>query len=147
MSKRILVALLAGLVACPSSELPEFHQCMLDAELSATEGPPGTEIVATGGEYSVDYDTTVLVDAVPAPVLDVVRSNCAFCDGCRDALEEPCNACEECDDCSISCADCVQTVRFVVPDLAPGAVDVVLTNRFGTSGPIPFTVTAPAPAP
>lgn len=144
MPNRILTAIaLVALASCGKSEVPEFHQCLLDASLSVEEGPPGTTVVATGGEFSLDYDTSVLVDAVPAEILDVQRINCAFCDGCFASIEPPCNACEECEGCAVSCEDCVQTVSFVIPEVPPGEVVLVITNTFGASSPIPFTVTEP----
>lgn len=135
------VALVAFAVAsCGRSGLPDFDQCVLNVTLSAESGARGDTIVATGGEFSVDYDTVVLVDATSATVIDVERENCAFCDGCREAIEPPCDACEECVGCEQSCLGCVQTVTFVVPNVTPGATAIVLTNRFGTSDAIPFTV-------
>jgi len=145
---RILAAIASiALLSCAEPEMPEFHQCLLEATFSVEEGPPGTTVLATGGEFSVDYDTTVLVDGAPAEILEVQRINCAFCDGCRDSIEPPCNACEECEGCTVSCEECEQTVSFVIPEVPPGEVSVVLMNRFGASGPLPFTVTEPAPAP
>lgn len=131
------------LAGCQTSSIPEFAQCTLAGDLSPAEAAPGDAVVATGGEYSVVYDTVVTVGGVPAEVIDVVRDNCALCDACRLAVEDSCDPCGLCVQCETTCDLCVQTVSFAVPDLAEGPTDVVITNGYGASDPIPFTVTAP----
>ncbi len=84
------------------------------------------------------YDTVVNFEGTRATVVEVLREDCAACDLCLEAAE--CLACEACSPCVEQCEPCLQTVTFLVPDLAPGPTTLVITNRFGSSPALPFTV-------
>lgn len=145
---RLLVR--AGVVAaiwltgCPDPEVPGFDSCAIEATLSTDEGLPGEVVSVTGSPFTETYDTVATVGSVRATVLEVNREDCLFCDACH--LVEECLECEECPACDEACAECVETLSFVVPEIPPGRTSVVLTNRFGSSPAIRFRVGGEEPA-
>jgi len=139
-----LVALLGAalLGGCKATSTTSFPQCTLDATLSADQGAPGDVISITGREFSQPYDTVVTVGGTEAAVGDVTRTGCSLCDLCRQAAADvhECDACQTCFQCSSYCDTCAQAVTFTVPDVSPGAVSVVVQNRYGSSDALPFVV-------
>jgi hypothetical protein len=87
------------------------------------------------------WDTTVGVGSVAATGVSVDRAECDACDTCRE--EQECNVCGTCTACADDCASCVESVSFVVPDLAPGTYGVVVTNLHAASVAVDLTVTSP----
>ncbi len=100
---------------------------------SAVEVRAGDTVALAGGPFTTVADTQVRVDGLTAEVLEVTREGCTVCDACRD--EYGCS-----DDCAVSCTDCVETTRFVLPDAPPGGAEAVLVNGWGASDPIELTV-------
>lgn len=93
----------------------------------------------TGAPFSTSQDSAVRVGGVAAALTQVDRGSCEVCDTC--AAENGCN-CGVCDACATACADCVQTVGFLVPDVAAGPQPVVLINRYGVADGLSLTVEA-----
>ncbi|GDX80093.1 hypothetical protein LBMAG42_19040 [Deltaproteobacteria bacterium] len=106
--------------------------------LSPTEAAVGETVVAITGPLTESWDTTVSVGSTPASGVVVTRQDCDACDECVAAAE--CNVCLECDECITDCAACVETVSFVVPEVALGATTVTITNLHAASAPVAFTV-------
>lgn len=133
----LAIALMAG---CNSGTVVDFPQCALDVALSPTEAVPGGTVAAIGGPLSqYPWDHAVRVGGKAAEVVDVSRNDaCTDCDACFE-LEE-CNGCEVCPSCADTCAGCIQSVSFEVPDLPAGPADVVITNAYGASPSLVLTI-------
>lgn len=131
------------LLACPATTISTDPTCTLDTPVLAPESAaPGDEVVATVRPLTEVWDTALTVGSARAELVEVDRSTCVACDDCRET--EECDACEDCDSCDEACAPCVETVRFVVPDLVEGPWSVEIANRHGRSGVTELTV-LPAP--
>ncbi len=127
------------ILACStSSELVSLHCELPAALLTPPSGAPGTEVVATTGPLTELWDTSVRMGSTAAVVTDVTRATCDECDSCRAAAE--CTSCDACPDCIIDCTPCVETVTFVVPDVAIGTAAVTITNIHGASARSEFAV-------
>lgn len=129
--------------ACSTTTTALADRCDLSASaLSPTEAAPGATIAMTAGPLTRTWDTTVLVGGVNASVVELVREGCDTCDSCR--TQNDCNACDDCDDCDALCAtSCVESVRFVVPELPAGVHSLQLINGHGSSAGLQLTVLAP----
>lgn len=147
-----------ALAGCANAVIDEFETCTLDLAPVASEGAPGDTIVLSGGPMSEVRDTRVEVGGVRAQVVEVTRDGCEICDGCRN--DSGCAACGLCAGLPLaaedrvacfgdplasppvpsSCDACIEAVAFVVPDLAPGNVAVLVINKNGQSEAIPFRV-------
>ncbi len=127
------------ILACStSSELVSLH-CELPAPLlTPGAGAPGTEVVAIIGPMTELWDTSVRVGSTAAHVNAVTRATCDECDSCRASAE--CTSCDACTDCTVDCLACIETVTFVVPDVAVGAAAVTISNIHGTSARVDFGV-------
>jgi hypothetical protein len=147
--------------ACATGNSDEFETCSVDLSLDRDRGAPAEEITVTADPLTWLLDTSVLVGGVPAAVRDLTRSEtCEDCDSCRD--EAGCAACGLCAGLPLdasrrtecfgdplagsegSCDQCVQTLTFVVPELAPGPTTLVVLNGTGQSPAVPFEVLAGA---
>ncbi|MSQ02988.1 MAG: hypothetical protein EXR71_14055 [Myxococcales bacterium] len=127
------------ILACSTStELVSLH-CELPAPLFApASGASGTEVVATTGPLTELWDTSVRVGSTAATVSAVTRATCDECDSCRASAE--CTSCDACTDCIVDCSACVETVTFVVPDVAVGPAAVTISNIHGSSARVDFQV-------
>jgi hypothetical protein len=131
-------ALLGALTGCGGQLIDSFDACELTAHLAPGIAAPGEVVTLLGGPLTAPYDSLVLVDGVSAEVLEVDRSDgCLDCDTCRSETLS-------CGGCPVECEDCIETLTFVTPELEPGETSLVLTNAYGTTGAVPFTVAAPA---
>ncbi len=133
------------LLACETLSTPDAPTCALGAPtLSPTSAAPGDIVVITLAPLTEAWDTAVTVGAARATLSGVDRVGCDDCDDCLDT--GGCSACDDaCDDaCGSLCDACVETVTFVVPELAAGEYPVVLVNRHGRSADIALTVVAAA---
>lgn len=135
---RVLVLLLTALGGCSGQLVDSFDACELTAILSPSSAAPGDLVTLLGGPLTEPYDTLVQIDGIVATVEDVERSGgCFDCDLCRSETLS-------CGGCTDRCVECVETLTFNAPDLAPGAYVLVLTNAYGTTGPIEFSIVGPA---
>ena len=132
--------LLLGLAACPSSTTSSFDQCSLNGSLSPAESAPGEAVVATIDRLTTVHDTVISLAGLELHPDVVTRTNCDDCDACRIANE--CTACEQCASCDTECDACEQILEFTTPAAPPGPTSVVVTNRYGTTTPIPFVVSS-----
>lgn len=107
--------------------------CVLAAEPAVTEVRAGESLTFTGGPYTSPEDTVLVAGSVRAAASDVTRTGCAICDSCRDD-----HGCDP--GCADSCNSCVETATFVVPDAAPGPLEVTVVDGWGSSAPIPLVV-------
>ena len=74
--------------------------------------------------------------------MDCSQDACDACDVCRD--ESFCGPCERCLPCRDICAVCDERAYVTLPDtLVAGEVDVLLTNKFGTTNAARLTILAP----
>ncbi len=130
----MLTALL--ILGCTTSTSTEVQICEVDLVAVTPEALlPGDEAVLTATPLTTDYDTALYLSGVRAQVTAVDRSGCEECDTCREDAE--CLVCQDCDTCDALCAsDCLETVRFVVPELPPGPATVQLYNTYGGSDPL-----------
>jgi len=142
---RLLAPLLVWplLAGCPDQILEVYDVCLLTGDPQPAAAFPGDVVVLSGGPMSAAFDTLVRVGGVEATIDTIDREGCLDCDSCRAA--EDCRTCGECEDCTSECEDCVETLRFVVPDAPPGAAPIVVFNQHGTSAAIPFTVLGESP--
>ena len=140
MRASFLALLLAG---CATTEVTVPPTCALDAPVltdAATPLLPGTSVTARTAPLTTLADTVVTAGSERAEVEAVTRQDCEACDTCRED-----NACTPCGTECAACADvcgsapsdgsaaCVETVRFVVPSLAPGGYELVVRNGVGVS--------------
>jgi len=116
------------------------RSCELRLEApSPDQGLPGAEIEVKARPLTTVQDSILFVGGKEANVLSVDRVGCEDCDAC--ILEADCNPCEDCDSCDAICAaECVESLRFQVPDLNAGSVSISLYNLFGSSDSQAFTV-------
>jgi len=133
-----LLGLLAVLGACDETTDVRFLHCTVESTLEPAAAPVGAEVVARGGPFTEAYDTTVQLDGVSAKVEAVERSECDECDDCHTFYG--CTACEPCLPCTESCAPCEQTTTFTVPDVPTGSTTLVMSNRYGSTPRLDFTV-------
>lgn len=126
--------------SCARQFEEEFSRCTLTVELDPDAAFPGELVEATGGPWTVPFDTRVELAGLRAEVIDIERtSECGRCATCRS--EARCDDCLACSDCTDVCAECVETLVFEVPPDAPaGPTSVVVFNRQGGSRPTDFTV-------
>jgi hypothetical protein len=128
-------------LACDDSTVDTVATCPLGVPtLSATTAAPGDEIRVTLSPLTESWDTAVTVGSTQATVSGLERDNCDDCDDCRDT--GGCTACSECTDCDTTCDDCLETLTFIVPDVAAGSWPVTIINSHGRSDPITLVVTA-----
>jgi hypothetical protein len=90
----------------------------------------GEAVTVTGTPFTSTYDSAVYVGNARAAVVDVARTGCDTCDSCRS--QAGCTECSDCDACDAICAnECVETITFTVPDVAPGMHGLQLFNAHG----------------
>lgn len=111
--------------------------CVISATLSADHAAVGEMVMITGGPYTDASDTRVLVDGTAAQIT-VDRAQCDACDTCT-AGETNCD-CGDCSVCVSACSTCLQTVGFIVPNVADGVQSVALIDRHGASEVLYLTV-------
>ncbi len=139
LSALLALALLAG---CDSSDSFTPSPCDVSLhQLKPSAALVGEELTASGRPFTSAYDTAVYVGTARATVLSVDRYRCEPCDDCLE--EQGCTGCDDCDSCDWICSNCMETVRFAVPEVAPGELDVKLFNRHGESNPLPVLIEAP----
>ncbi len=127
------------MLACTESTGSTVPRCDLTAPvITPAESPGGGTVVAVSRPMTEVWDTVVTVGAVNATISAVDRSECDSCDSCRETAE--CNVCDSCASCATECATCVESVSFVVPELAPGSHQVVVTNLHAASAAVSLTV-------
>ncbi|MEC7946503.1 MAG: hypothetical protein VX265_02980 [Myxococcota bacterium] len=137
---RLLPLAALWLFACSTTEVVTLGTC--DVALFAPDvdaARPGDPVTLGGTPLTTDWDTVVYVGGVEAEVTALDRVGCETCDACR--VESLCTECGDCDDCDRVCAEqCDEFLTFLVPEVAPGIVDVWLINRHGRSDALPLTV-------
>lgn len=140
MARYLLFAVLCG---CATTSTPATSTCVLMApSLVPTAAAPGDVVVLSTARLTTANDTLVHVGAAGAVVQSVDRTDCDACDSCLAASE--CGACDDCDACATDCAPCVESVSFVVPELAPGRYPAVLRNVHGQAPAALLDVTSPS---
>lgn len=128
-------------LACDDTTVETVATCPLGVPtLNATTAAPGDEIRVTLSPLTEAWDTAVTIGSVQATVSGLERDNCDDCDDCQDS--GGCTACSECTACETTCDDCLETLTFIVPDIAPGTWPVTIINSHGRSDPISLVVTA-----
>lgn len=140
-----LLLALAGLSSgCSTTATYVADRCDVNVlDVTPAEAAPGAEVTVVGGPLTRDWDTIVLVAGVSASIAGLDREGCSECDSCRSAAS--CNACDDCDDCDATCdALCVESVRFVLPELPPGRAELRLINAHGGSLAAELLVLEPA---
>ena len=131
----LLLALLAG---CEDAADNDFATCGVTVAISPFEAQPGGEVSLVGWPITEPYDSAVHLNGTRASVVSTTPSPVATCQECR--TENSCSMCGECFACASACEG---TLVFQVPELAPGPTTVVLSNRWGQSGDLAFTVLEP----
>jgi hypothetical protein len=124
-----------------------YEQCTVAVTLSPESGSAGAFVVATGGPFGDAFDNHVQLDGIRADIVSIDRNPvtdtggepvdagaCDACDDCRERHAGRCNVCR------VKCSSCVETLTFEVPAKQVGTTSVVVTNRWGTSEPVDFTV-------
>jgi hypothetical protein len=137
MKRLVLVALVA---ACDTRAVSVDERCRVTVDASAL-GPvePLQEVTLPARPMSTPWDTRARLGGLDAQVTAVARTDCLVCDSCR--ADAGCDACDTCAACTDSCATCVETLTFVVPEtIASGPADLLVFNRNGASGPVRVTV-------
>lgn len=129
------------LAACLDETALVTSTCSLGVPvLSTTEAAPGDQVTVTVAPLTAAWDTAITVGPARATVVDLAREGCDTCDTCR--ATEGCSQCGECSACETDCATCVETVTFLVPEVAAGTWPVEIVNEFGRSERVNLTVTA-----
>lgn len=128
------------LLGCLPETVSTFNTCEVDlVSVEPTEATVGSEVTLTARPLSEDWDTAVRVGGIDAEVLSVTREDCGACDTCQ--AEQGCACTEDCDACDVECrTDCLETVVFAVPQLAPGEHAVTLFNAHGGSASLDLVV-------
>jgi len=139
--------------------------CTLELTLESADASPGEQIVLHTTPQTAPYDTVVFLDTlrlVPDDIeegvscdacqdqsdvppdafdceLDCEQDACDACSTCRD--ESYCSPCDLCLPCRDVCALCDERAYVTLPDtLSPGEVDVLLTNKFGTTNAVQLNI-------
>lgn len=133
----LLSSLLTG---CTQTTFTNTELCdVLLATAEPAAASPGDTVTLTATPLTTDYDTALFVGGVRAQVTAVDRTGCDECDACIETYE--CLTCGDCDDCDAQCdAECVETVTFIVPEVAPGDAVVQIYNAFGGSQPLSLEI-------
>ena len=141
-----LVPVLMG-TQCETESVTASRSCEVVLESpTPTEGEPGAEITLPASPLTSIQDSRLFVGGVDATLVSVDRTGCESCDACL--AEAECSPCEDCDSCDAICAtECSESLRFLVPELDPGSVEIGLYNLFGNSNTVPFTVSESASEP
>jgi len=129
------------LTGCSQTTYTANELCdVLLTTATPTAASPGDTVILAATPLTTDYDTALFVGGVRAQITSVDRSDdCDICDACREEYE--CLTCGDCDDCDAQCdAECVETVTFVVPEVAPGETIVQIYNAFGGSQPLSLEI-------
>ena len=129
----ITVVGLALWSGCTTTTTATTYTCTVDGALSTDSAAVGATVVFAGGPLTESSDTRVLVGGVPASNVVVTRDECTLCDACREASTSTCSPCGRCAPCEDTCATCVQTVSFVIPEVAPGLTRVTVLNAYGAT--------------
>lgn len=128
-------------IACEDTTVDTVPTCPLgEPTMSVSSAAPGDEVRLTLSPLTEAWDTAITVGSARATVKSLERDNCDDCDDCRDS--GGCTACSECTACETTCGECLESVTFVVPDLAAGTWPVTVINSHGTSVPVSLVVTA-----
>jgi hypothetical protein len=128
----LLATLATATAGCDTSSTSSNSPCDVSLHaLTPAEAWVGDRVDLTGRPFTSAYDTAVYVGSARATILELGREGCEACDTCLD--EQNCSGCDDCDACDPLCADCVETVSFLVPDQEPGVSSVQLFNRHGES--------------
>lgn len=132
-----------ALTGCPTTTPSVLEQCELDLALDTDQAMVGDTVTAQGRPVTGEIDTAVTVSGLLAEITDVdrVMPECEACDSCRVTAD--CGVCEECGICDASCAECIEIVSFVIPEVEPGEHAVTVVNSYGVSPPMPITVVEP----
>ncbi len=143
MAALIVLAPLFLATECGTEAVNPSRSCEIQLETpEPAEGEVGAEIHLTARSMTTLQDTRLLVGGTDATLLSVDREGCDACDDC--VLETECSPCGDCDACDAICeTECSESVRFVVPDKAPGEAAITLYNLYGNSDPVPFIVVEP----
>jgi hypothetical protein len=131
------------LAACATTDVTVPPTCALEAPVvldPLVAAAPGVLVTVRTAPLTTLADTVVLVGSTVAELDDVTRQDCTACDACR--TDSACTTCgAECSDCADVCgsapsdgsAACVETVRFVAPELPAATYPVVVQNGVGVS--------------
>ena len=142
--------------------------CSLELTLEPTVAAPGEQIALRATPQTAPYDTVVFIDdlrLVPDDVeedvdcdvclaqsdvaadafdcaMDCPQDACDQCSTCR--TEEYCGPCERCLPCEDICDMCVERAYVTLPEtLGEGDVEVLLTNKYGTTNTAQLTILSP----
>lgn len=136
---RGLLAVLLVLGACAEETSTTWNPCDVTlVSLAPGSGPTGTQVEAVGTPFTDAWDTAVYVGSARATILSLDRIGCEAWDACVSSTG--CNPCDDCDDCDPDRSQCLERVRFSVPDVDPGQVWIQVFNRRGQSNRLGFTV-------
>jgi len=102
------------------------------------------EVFQRGSNYTLQayplssiVDTTVLINDIEIPVvnLNTGTETCLECSTCRE--EEFCTTCGFCESCTLDCNDCLHELELNLPIDLQQAPEYLLTviNGFGSSSP------------
>ena len=137
----MLLSLLLAVACDSTSSSSEDATCALDIPtLAPASAAPGAQVVVTAHPLTDLWDTAVTVGPTRVQPVDLDRSTCDSCDDCRDT--GGCSSCDVCDTCDADCEGCVETLTFVVPEVAPGEWPVEVVNRHGRTQAVTLTVLA-----
>ncbi len=126
--------MLALLLACANTAETTFPTCTVDLiGLEPASAQVGDTVTLTATPLTQLQDSALRVGGVDAVVSSLDRTDCETCDSCRST--NGCAECgQDCDACDAECRDsCVETLTFLVPELAPGSHGVVLYTAHGGS--------------
>jgi len=128
---------------CETSSTSYGRSCEIVLETTnPASGSPDAEVELVANPLTTKEDSQIFVGGISAEILSVDRVDCETCDSCR--LDADCNACGDCDACDALCKDsCSETLRFILPALDPGEVEITLYNLYGNSNGLRFTIEEP----
>jgi len=139
----LLFALCLSATTCESNSTSYGRSCEIVLEsTNPASAVPGTEIELLAHPLTTKEDSQVFVGGIAAEILSIDRLDCEECDACR--LDADCNACGDCDACDALCAEgCRESLQFILPEKAPGKVEITLYNLYGNSNGLAFTIEEP----
>jgi hypothetical protein len=143
-----VAGLAAGLAGCPLSGGTTYPSCAIeDLRAEPASAAPGDRVRLYASPLTEDWDTVVTIGSARASIERLVRQDCDPCDNCiAEDTAAGWNACPQKADChEDDCADCVEYVTVVVPELAGGRWAVEVRNSYGVSGGGSIEVVADSP--
>ena len=129
-------------VGCDESTANIDARCEIEVIQPDEDWSLGSNVFLQAYPLSSLIDTTVLINEVEIPIVDIETSSntCTECSTCREV--EFCTTCAFCEACALECTDCLHQMELTIPLDLQQAPEYLLTivNGFGSSSPTAINI-------